>query len=69
MFEWLSRFHIELVRVPGAERLTIDEHRLIFERIAGRDADGAAAAMTAHLMRANRLYAQLTDAGGTRKPR
>lgn len=66
MFEWLSTFHVELVRVPGAERLTIAEHRLIFERIADRDTEGAAAAMTAHLMRANALYAQL--AGAETKP-
>jgi GntR family transcriptional regulator, sialic acid-inducible nan operon repressor len=66
MFEWLSKFHVELIRVPGAERLTIDEHRLIFERIADHDPDGAAAAMTSHLMRANKLYAQI--AGGRTKP-
>jgi DNA-binding FadR family transcriptional regulator len=69
MFEWLSKFHVELVRVPGAERLTTDEHRLIFERIADHDAEGAAAAMTAHLMRANRLYARFTGAEPTQKPR
>lgn len=69
MFEWLSKFHVELVRVPGAERLTIDEHRLIFERIADHDAEGAAAAMTAHLMRANRLYAQLAGVEAKQGPR
>lgn len=63
VFEWLGRFHIELVRAPGAERLTIAEHRRIFERIAARDPDGAAKAMTAHLTRANKLYRILNRAG------
>jgi DNA-binding FadR family transcriptional regulator len=56
IFEWLEKFHTELVRAPGAERVTIAEHTRIFERIAARDPDGAEKAMTAHLMRANKLY-------------
>jgi DNA-binding FadR family transcriptional regulator len=56
IFEWLEKFYVDLVRAPGAERVTIAEHRRIFERIAARDADGAAKAMTAHLTRANKLY-------------
>ncbi len=69
MFEWLSTFHVEMIRVPGAERLTIAEHRLIFERIADHDAEGAAAAMTAHLMRANALYAQFAGPDTKSQPR
>ena len=53
IFEWLAEFHTGLVRLHGAEGLTIEEHKAIFERIAARDPDGAAAAMTAHLTRAN----------------
>jgi DNA-binding FadR family transcriptional regulator len=64
IFEWLTEFHTGLVRLHGAESLTIAEHRTILERIAARDADGAAAAMTAHLTRANDLYRQFERAAG-----
>jgi DNA-binding FadR family transcriptional regulator len=56
MFEWLAQFHADVVRAPGLEQLTIAEHTRIFERIAARDPEGAAKAMTAHLTRANTLY-------------
>jgi GntR family transcriptional regulator, sialic acid-inducible nan operon repressor len=58
MFEWLAEFHASLVRLHGAEGITIAEHEAIFERVAARDAEGAAAAMTRHLTRANSLYRQ-----------
>jgi len=58
MFEWLAEFHASLVRLHGAEGITIAEHEVIFERVAARDAEGAAAAMTRHLTRANSLYRQ-----------
>ena len=32
MFEWLAEFHTGLVRLHGAEQLTIDEHEAIFTR-------------------------------------
>ena len=34
IFEWLTEFHTGLVRLHGAESLTIAEHKAIFERIA-----------------------------------
>ena len=58
MFEWLEEFHVELVRAPGAERLTLEEHSAIFEAIAARDPQAAATAMERHLTRANALYRQ-----------
>lgn len=58
IFEWLAEFHSGLVRLYGAEALTIEEHEAIFERMAARDVEGAAAAMTRHLTRANSLYRQ-----------
>ena len=64
MFGWLERFHVELVRAPGAEKLTLAEHGRILKAIASRDADGAARAMTAHLTRANKLYSALAREGG-----
>jgi len=56
VFSWLAIFHTDLVRVSGAERVTLAEHARIVECIARHDPDGAAKAMTAHLTRANKLY-------------
>jgi DNA-binding FadR family transcriptional regulator len=64
IFEWLGEFHIGLVRLHGAEALTIEEHTTIFEQIAAHDPEGAAAAMTRHLTRANSLYRQFERAAG-----
>jgi DNA-binding FadR family transcriptional regulator len=62
IFEWLAEFHSGLVRLHGAEGLTIEEHEAIYERVAARDPEGAAAAMTRHLTRANSLYRQFERA-------
>ncbi len=64
IFEWLAEFHSGLVRLHGAEGLTIEEHTAIFERVAARDAEGAARAMTVHLTRANELYRKFEHAAG-----
>lgn len=56
MLEWLEQFHHDLVRAPGAEKTTLAEHVKLFKCIASHDPDGAAAALTAHLKRANRHY-------------
>lgn len=61
MFGWLAHFHIDLVRKPGLEKLTIKEHRDIIEAIADRDEQRAAQAMTDHLNRANALYHRSHD--------
>ncbi len=58
MLQWLAEFHKDLLRLPGAEDLTITEHTQIYDRIAARDPDGAAQAMTDHLNRANEKYRQ-----------
>jgi DNA-binding FadR family transcriptional regulator len=62
VFEWLERYHVELVRAHGAEKLTLAEHARIFRAIQARDPEGAARAMTAHLTRANKLYSSLMSA-------
>lgn len=59
IFDWLGQFHVSLVRVHGAENVTVAEHLKICERIAAHDVEGAAAAMTAHLTRASKLYRRL----------
>lgn len=61
MLEWLSRFKRDMISVRGAERITIEEHEKIFKAIASGDAEGAAAAMSEHLRRANKLYLVAAD--------
>ena len=63
IFEWLTEFHTGLVRLHGAESLTIAEHKAILERIAAATRPGGGA-MTAHLTRANDLYRQFERAAG-----
>jgi GntR family transcriptional regulator, sialic acid-inducible nan operon repressor len=56
MLQWLCDFHNELLRVPGAEQVTLSEHQEIFDRIAAHDPKGAEDAMTRHLTRAGSVY-------------
>lgn len=56
MLEWLGTFHSQLVWNRGAENIVYSEHEQIYRRIAARDPDGAAKAMTAHLARARQRY-------------
>lgn len=62
VFNWLSRYHVRLVRVRGAEFLTLAEHRAIVDAIEAGDGARAAWAMEAHLMRANALYRHFEQA-------
>src|SRR3990172_2997156 len=57
IFDLLKRFYLIRKPVVAARRKTLAEHRHIFERIAARDAEGAANAMNAHLERAQEHYA------------
>jgi len=65
MFEWLESFHVNLVRAPGAEQLTLAEHARILKAIAARNPEAAARAMTAHLTRTNKLYRLLESPDAT----
>ncbi len=58
IFDWLARFHVDMVRKRGAEHLTLSEHRTILETIRAGDVAAAQAAMRDHLLRANALYRQ-----------
>jgi DNA-binding FadR family transcriptional regulator len=60
---FLSEFHTGLVRLSGAEALTVAEHAAILDAVERRDAAAAEAAMGAHLTRANAMYRRL-EAGG-----
>jgi GntR family transcriptional regulator, sialic acid-inducible nan operon repressor len=53
-----------LVRAPGAESLTLDEHDRIVDAIEAHNADGAEQAMREHLTRANALYQRLVQPDG-----
>ncbi len=64
MFRWLSEYYQTLVRAPGAESLTLDEHDRIVDAIEAHDAVGAEQAMREHLTRANALYRRLVQADG-----
>lgn len=56
MLEWLSNFHHDLVRAPGAEEVTYMEHARLVDCIVRHDPDGAEQAMHEHLTRANQIY-------------
>ena len=62
MLGWLTEYHVGLLRKLGREAQTLSEHRHILNRIADHDVDGSAAAMLAHLTRANDLYRGLEEA-------
>ena len=61
MLQWLSKYHIGVLRSVGREARTLDEHRSIVDRIAAHDVEGAAAAMQVHLTRAADLYRARED--------
>lgn len=56
MLDWLGAFHASVVRIGGFEPVALTEHRAILDRMAARDAEGAVAAMRAHLRRSSSLY-------------
>ena len=58
MFGWLGAYYVRLVRLEGAEDLTIAEHRRILDAIAAGRPDAAAEAMHDHISRGNALYRQ-----------
>jgi len=63
---WLAEFYRDLVRIPGTEQLTLQEHAAILAAIRARDADAAERAMRDHLTRANALYQRLATPTGDR---
>jgi len=56
MLGWLADFHRELVRIPGAEAVTLAEHHEILKQIEAHNPEAAAIAMANHLTRVNSLY-------------
>lgn len=64
VFQWASAHHLTMVRAPGAESLTLEEHGRLVDAIAAHDATGAEAAVRAHLTRSNARYQQLLTPAG-----
>jgi DNA-binding FadR family transcriptional regulator len=56
MLRWLFQYHGVLLHWSGKEKITLQDHDGIVDLIAARDANGAVAAMAAHLDRSNPLY-------------
>lgn len=61
MLAWLGAYYRSLVRAPGAESLTLQEHQRIYDAIAAGQPDAAAQAMSDHLTRANALYRRFSE--------
>ena len=59
IFQWASAYYQPMVRAPGAEVLTLEEHTRLVDAIAAHDPDAAEAAVRAHLNRSNALYRSL----------
>jgi DNA-binding FadR family transcriptional regulator len=58
MLKWLSEYHAEIVRYPGAEAVAYREHERIFQSIAAKDPAGAEVAMRDHLDRIDAFFTQ-----------
>lgn len=58
IFDWMARFHVDLVQTPGLERVTLAEHEAILAAVGAGDAQVAEKAMLDHLERANALYSR-----------
>lgn len=61
LMSWLAEFYRHLVRVKGAEKLTLSEHEAILEGIRSKKPNRAEEALRAHLTRANSLYQNLME--------
>jgi GntR family transcriptional regulator, sialic acid-inducible nan operon repressor len=59
LITWLSEFYQHLVRVQGAEVITLAEHAEILAGVKSGNADRAEQAIRTHLTRANKLYNHL----------
>lgn len=59
MMGWLAEFYRDLVRIPGTEQLTLQEHEAVLSAFRARDPDAGEHAMRMHLTRANELYQRM----------
>jgi DNA-binding FadR family transcriptional regulator len=56
LLQWLFERYPDLLRVPGLDDLTLQEHARILEAISEHDEEGAAESMLRHLSRADPRY-------------
>lgn len=56
MLQWLSEYHVDMVSFPGAEDVTLQEHRAILARLRENDIEGAAQIMADHLNQIGRAH-------------
>jgi DNA-binding FadR family transcriptional regulator len=56
LLQWVFELFPRLLRVPGVEDLTLQEHEAMLNAIEAHDEDGAVRALAAHLLRSNPLY-------------
>lgn len=61
LFQWTREDYQPLVRAPGAELLTLEEHTRLVDAIEAHDPAAAAAAVRAHLARSNALYRRIEE--------
>jgi DNA-binding FadR family transcriptional regulator len=59
VFQWAGDYYQPLVRAPGAEQLTLQEHTRLVDAIEAHDPQAAVAAVRAHVTRSNELYGKL----------
>lgn len=59
IFQWAGAWYQPIVRAPGAESLTLEEHTRLVDAIAARTPDAAERAMREHLSRSDTRYRQL----------
>jgi DNA-binding FadR family transcriptional regulator len=70
LVEWLTSQRTITLRAPGAEEAAFASHRRIFETVAAKDPDAAAAAMDEHLKSVASLMKIATEAeNAARAPR
>lgn len=67
IFQWAAEDYQPLVRAPGAELLTLEEHTRLVDAIEAHDPDAAAAAVQAHLARSNELYRRIEESRDPRR--
>jgi DNA-binding FadR family transcriptional regulator len=61
IFQWGSAYYQPMVRAPGAESITLEEHARLVDAIEAHDPAAAEAAVRAHLTRSNELYHRLAQ--------
>jgi GntR family transcriptional regulator, sialic acid-inducible nan operon repressor len=61
LFEWAGAYYQPMVRAPGAEALTLEEHSRLVDAIEAHDPAAAEQAVRAHLTRSNELYHRLSQ--------